>query len=186
MLWSDRQAGAGNRSGDRVQAAAVLVGQDGEIAEIAATEVSPLTVARTADDALCELHFWVRYSLREYVGFMWQHTGYLIRRRRIGWPASPYMRIKSTATAALHFMLLRRGRRTYELTIDDHGIVRTRDTGVTLIEWDDVSGLRTYPAGLMMVLKRGTLPIPFRCLKGNEADMLRTLVTAHKGGVLAD
>jgi hypothetical protein len=37
----------------------------------------------------------------------------------------------------------------------------------------------------MMVLKRGTLPIPFRCLKGNEADMLRSLVTEHKGGAAA-
>jgi hypothetical protein len=181
MLWSDRQAPAGN-----VKAAAVLVEQDGECAEIAATAVSPITLARTADDALCELHFWVRYTLLEYVGFMWQHSGYLIRRRRIGWPASIYMQFKSTATAALHFILLRRGRRTYELTIDDHGIVRTSDTGVTLIEWDDVSGLRTYSAGLMMVLKRGTLPIPFRCLKGNEADQLRALVTAHKAGVMAD
>jgi hypothetical protein len=186
MLWSDRQAPAGSRSGGRVEAAAVLAEQGGECAEVAATAVSPITVARTAADALCELHFWVRYSLPEYTGFMWEHTGYLIRRRRIGWPASLYMRIKSTATAALHFVLLRRGRRTYELTIDDHGIVRTSDTGVTLIEWDDVSGLRTYSGGLMMVLKRGTLPIPFRCLKGNEADMLRALVTKHKGGVLAD
>jgi hypothetical protein len=177
MLWSDRQAPAGGR----VPAAAVLMEQDGECAEIAATPVAPLAVARSAGDASCELHFWVRYSLGEYVGFMWQHTGFLIRRRRIRWPASLYMRTRSTAMAALNFVLLRRGRRTYELTIDGHGIVRTSDTGVTLIEWADVSGIRTYSKGLMMVLKRGTLPIPFRCLKGGEADMLRALVSEHKG-----
>jgi hypothetical protein len=180
MLWSDRQAPAGS-----AKAATVLVEQDGECAEVAATPAAPLAVPRSAGDALCELHFWVRYSLREYVSFMWQHTGFLIRRRRIRWPASLYMRSKSTAMAALNFVLLRRGRRTYELTIDDHGIVRTSDTGVTLIEWADVSGIRTYSRGLMMVLKRGTLPIPFRCLKGNEAEMLRALVSEHKGGVMA-
>jgi hypothetical protein len=37
----------------------------------------------------------------------------------------------------------------------------------------------------MMVLNRGTLPIPFRCLKGDDADMLRALVTEHKGGAAA-
>ena len=42
--------------------------------------------------------------------------------------------------------------------------MRTSDTGVTLIGWDDVARIRTYTKGFMMVLKRGTLPIPFRCL----------------------
>jgi hypothetical protein len=185
MLWSDRQAPAGNRGGGPVKSAAVLMDEDGECAEIAATAVPPIAVARAAGGALCELHFWVRYSLLEYVSFMWEHTGYLIHRRRIRWPASLYMRLRSTATAGFHFMMLRRGRRTYEVAIDGHGIVRTSDTGVTLIEWDDVSGVRTYSRGLMMVLNRGTLPIPFRCLKGDEAEMLRALVTEHKGGAAA-
>lgn len=168
MLWSDRQAPAE---------------QAAECAEIAATAAAaPVAMARAVGCAPCELHFWVRYSLSEYVSFMWQHTGFLIRRRRIGWPVSVYMQVKSTAGAALNFMLLRRARRTYEFTIDDHGIVRTSDTGVSLIGWDDVTGLRSYARGLMMVLKRGTLPIPFRCLKGDEAETLRALVAAHKGG----
>jgi hypothetical protein len=29
------------------------------------------------------LHFFVRYTLAEYVSFMWQHGGFLIRRRRL-------------------------------------------------------------------------------------------------------
>jgi hypothetical protein len=69
------------------------------------------------------------------------------------------------------------------MMIDEHGVVRTSDTGVTLIDWADVSALRTYPRGLMMVLKRGTLPIPFRCLKDGEVETLRALVTANKGEV---
>jgi hypothetical protein len=179
MLWSDRQGPAGN-----VKAATVLIEQEGECAEIAATAVAPqMAAARPASGASSELHFWVRYSLREYISFMWQHTGYLIHRRRIRWPASLYMRTRSTATAAMHFVLLRRGRRTYEIMIDEHGIVRTSDTGVTLIDWADVSALRTYSRGLMMVLKRGTLPIPFRCLKEGEVETLRALVTANKGEV---
>jgi hypothetical protein len=134
--------------------------------------------------ALCDLHFYVRYSLPEYVNFMWQHGGYLIRRRRIGAMASLYMRIKSTATSALHFVLLGRGKRTYEFTIDAHGIVRaTKDAagGVTLIDWTDVMAIRSYSCGFMMMLKRGTLPIPFRCLDADGEAAMRAYAAERKG-----
>ncbi len=119
------------------------------------------------------LHFLVRYTLGEYVAFMWQHAGYLIRRRRVGAVNSGYLRVKSTLTAAMHFILLRRGSRTYEMTIDDHGIVRVSDSGVTLIGWDDVRLIRRYRNGFLMVLKRGTLPIPYRCLSEGEISAFR-------------
>ena len=137
----------------------------------------------TAGTALGDLHFFVRYSLREYIGFMWQHGGFLIRRRHIRWPASLYLRIKSTASAALNFVLLGRGRRTYEFTIDEHGIVRTSG-GVTLIGWSDVMSVRTYSHGFMMVLKRGTLPIPFRCLNEAQRGAMRALAEARRDHLL--
>jgi hypothetical protein len=124
------------------------------------------------------LHFFVRYTLREYTSFMWQHGGFLIRRRRVRWPASLFLRLRSTLGAALNFVLLGRGRRTYEFTIDQHGIVRTSG-GVTLIEWDDVSAVRTYSRGFMMILKRGTLPIPFRCLSELQLTAMRELMAAR-------
>lgn len=128
---------------------------------------------------LGELHFFVRYSLPEYISFMWQHGGFLIRRRRIRWPASFFLRFKSTFSAALNFVLMGRGRRTYEFTIDEHGIVRTSG-GVTLIDWEDVSAVRTYTRGFMMVLKRGTLPIPFRCLSDAQMAVMRNLAAARQ------
>jgi hypothetical protein len=124
------------------------------------------------------LHFLVRYTLGEYIAFMWQHAGWLIRRRRVGRINSHYLRIKSTFTAALHFILLRRGSRTYEMTIDEHGIVRVSDSGVTLIGWDDVRLIRRYRNGFLMVLKRGTLPIPYRCLQQDEITALRGFATS--------
>ena len=124
------------------------------------------------------LHFFVRYTLREYTSFMWQHGGFLIRRRRVRWPASLFLRLKSTSSAALNFVLLGRGRRTYEFTIDEHGIVRTSG-GVTLIGWEDVAAVRTYSRGFMMVLKRGTLPIPFRCLSEGQVAAMRELAAAR-------
>jgi len=132
---------------------------------------------------LSDLHFFVRYTLGEYLSFMWEHGGFLIRRRRIRWPASLYLRLKSTLSAALHFILLGRGRRTYEFTIDQHGIVRTSG-GVTLIGWEDVIGVRTYSRGFMMVLKRGTLPIPYRALSETQAEAMKELAAARRDALL--
>lgn len=126
------------------------------------------------------LHFLVRYTLAEYTGFMWQHAGYLIRRRRVGPVNSVYLRLKSTFTAALHFVLLGRGRRTYEMTIDPHGIVRVSDQGVTLIGWHDVRLIRRYRNGFLMMLARGTLPIPYRCLSDADIAALRDFAATRR------
>jgi hypothetical protein len=176
MLWSDRQGRTVN-----VDGAAILVQSD-DGACVGTGKAEPEEAAPRSLPVPCELHLQVRYKLSEYVSFMWQHGGFLIRRRRIGWPASLYMRIRSTAAAALNFMLLGRGRRTYEITIDEHGIVRTSDTGVTLIGWEDVSAIRSYTRGFMLVLQRGTLPIPFRCLNGTDMEAMRCLAAARKAG----
>lgn len=116
------------------------------------------------DAGMRSLQFKVRYGLPEYISFTWQHCGYLIRRRRIGALATWWLCFKSTASAALHFVLQGRARRTYDFTIDEHGIVRASGTGVTLVPWRDVSAVRRYSCGYMLVLARGTLPVPFRCL----------------------
>ncbi|SFD64325.1 YcxB family protein [Massilia yuzhufengensis] len=148
-----------------------------------AADVSAPPPAAASPVPLSELHFFVRYTLGEYLSFMWEHGGFLIRRRRIRWPASLYLRLKSTLSAALHFILLGRGRRTYEFTIDQHGIVRTSG-GVTLIGWEDVVGVRTYSRGFMMVLKRGTLPIPFRSLSDAQLAAMKELATARRDALL--
>jgi hypothetical protein len=121
------------------------------------------------------LEFSVRYTLTEYVSFMWQHARHLIRRRRIRAPASWYMLLKSTWGAAFHFVMQRRSRHTYRFAIDQHGIVRTGPGGVTLIGWDDVNAIRNYSRGRLLVLKRGTLPIPARCLSRAQSDRLAGL-----------
>jgi hypothetical protein len=144
----------------------------------AAPEIGAPFAALSRLDALpFSLHFLVRYTLGEYIGFMWQHAGYLVHRRRVGAINGGYLRCKSTVIAALHFILLGRGRRTYEMTIDAHGIVRVSDSGVTLIGWDDVRLIRRYRNGFLMILQRGTLPIPYRCLNEGEIGELRTFAT---------
>ena len=143
------------------------------------TELAGTDVADTAASDAGALHFKVRYALPEYVSFMWQHAGYLIRRRRIGTLATYWMLSKSTSAAAMHFVAQGRSRHLYDFLIDVHGIVRTSGTGVTLVPWADVVAIRRYSRGYMMVLKRGTLPIPFRCL-----DVVQTAVLEAFGATV--
>jgi len=131
------------------------------------------------------LEFTVRYSLPEYVVFMWQHARYLIRRRRIGAPASWTMLLRSTWLAGFHFVLQGRSRHTYGFTIDQHGIVRTGPGGVTLIGWEDVSAIRSYSRGRLLVLKRGTVPIPARCLNRQQSDSLAAYAAAFAASIRA-
>jgi hypothetical protein len=127
-----------------------------------------------------EVHFKVRYALPEYISFMWQHAGYLIRRRRIGKLATYWMLSKSTSAAAMHFVAQGRSRHLYDFLIDVHGIVRTSGTGVTLVPWADVIAIRRYTKGYMLVLKRGTLPIPFRCLDSAQTAVMDAFAATVK------
>ncbi|MET0857264.1 MAG: YcxB family protein [Telluria sp.] len=170
MLWFNHPKPVGNR-----KPIAVLVQQHRDQRNTTTLETPRAdipTLHDTAELALMPLEFSVRYSLFEYVSFMWQHAHHLIRRRRIQAPASWYMLIKSTWASAFHFVTQGRSRHTYAFTIDRHGIVRTGPGGVTLIGWEDVSAIRSYSRGRLMVLKRGTLPIPSRCLTREQSDSL--------------
>ena len=143
--------------------------------------ILPVEIARASPAAL---EFSVRYSLLEYVSFMWQHAGFLIRRRRIGRLATYYMLTKSTSVSAFHFVTQGRSHRTYAFTVDAHGIVRSTPGGVTLIGWEDVLAIRTYSRGYMLVLRRGTLPIPFRCLNGEQVDCMAAYAPWMKAGAV--
>jgi hypothetical protein len=64
--------------------------------------------------------------------------------------------------------------------------VRSTGTGVTLIEWPDVVAVRGYSRGLMLVLQRGTLPIPFRCLDAGQLAVLRRLAESRKASTVEE
>ena len=170
MLWFNHRKPVGTRKPVAVLApqhidAPNTLAQDSPAANLSSLHGSGGAVALA-------LEFSVRYGLPEYVSFMWQHARYLIRRRRIGVLAGCAMLVKSTWLAGFHFVVQGRWRHTYGFTIDQYGIVRTGPGGVTLIGWEDVSAIRSYSRGRLLVLKRGTLPIPARCLSRQQADGL--------------
>ena len=167
MLWFNHPKSAGSR-----KPVAALVQQHIDPANRLTPGTPAPSLPGNGNAVALPLEFSVRYSLPEYVSFMWQHARYLIRRRRIGAPASWTMLVKTTCLAGVHFVLQGRARHTYGFIIDQHGIVRTGPGGVTLIGWQDVSAIRSYSCGRLLVLKRGTLPIPARCLNRQQSDSL--------------
>ena len=172
MSWINHQTQSGSGAPLRRETASSASGcLEGPASEL---PLSNTSAAATGPERL-QLRFTVRYSLPEYVSFMWQHGGYLIRRRRMGRLVSLWLLFKSTSAAAMHFVTQGRARHLYDFTIDEHGIVRTNGTGVTLVPWSDVSAIRRYSRGYMLVLKRGTLPIPYRCLDGAQAGAMDAL-----------
>jgi hypothetical protein len=151
--------------------------------------VAPVPVTRRSDGTAPggklappqnELHFSVQYGLPEYLSFMRQHAAYLIRRRRVGRVTGFWLLSKSTSAAAMHFVAQGRGQRLYDFSIDDHGIIRVCGTGVTLVPWADVSAIRRYTRGYVVVLKRGTLPIPFRCLNAAQLTTMELFMARVK------
>ena len=179
MSWLDHRAqpGSGGPVGGPLRREGGV--SDPQRIDLPLAELSSAPVPVPAAQA-GQLQFTVRYALPEYVSFMWQHAGFLIRRRRIGRIASWWMLFKSTSAAAIHFVTQGRSRHLYDFTIDEHGIIRTSGTGVTLVPWADVSAIRRYSRGYMMVLKRGTLPIPLRCLSGAQAGVLEMFASSLK------
>lgn len=173
-MWFNHPKPVGSR-----KPVAMMVQQHSEPEPLVLTTSPHQTPMLQAQDpaSLATIEFSVRYGLWEYIAFMWQHAGYLIRRRRIAAPASWYMRVRSTWSSAFHFILQGRSRALYQFTIDRHGIVRTGPGGVTLIGWNDVTAMRSYSGGRMLVLKRGTLPLPARCLDAAQSASLAGYAT---------
>jgi hypothetical protein len=176
MLWFNHPRPVGSRKPVAVPVQQHIDPPNIVTLDTPASDLPDLHGGRNDNDAgnaaALPLEFSVRYSLGEYVSFMWQHARYLIRRRRIGAPSSWYMLVKTTWSAGFHFVIQGRSRHTYGFAIDQHGIVRTGPGGVTLIGWEDVSAIRSYSRGRMLVLKHGTLPIPARCLNRQQSDSL--------------
>lgn len=65
-------------------------------------------------------------------------------------------------------------------TIDTAGIERVTALGTMVLGWDEIVAVRTYSRGYVLLMQRGGLPIPLRCLSAAQTTRLRALVAAHR------
>jgi hypothetical protein len=57
--------------------------------------------------------------------------------------------------------------------IDADGIERTTRTGRMACRWDEVKAVRRYRQGYLVIMEKGAMPIPFRCMTAMEQERFR-------------
>lgn len=77
------------------------------------------------------------------------------------------------------FMLKKRRMPVCEFTIDRTAIARSSAEGDLRRGWSEVTSVRSYSRGYLLVFKRGALPIPFRCLDSGQLERLRAFALAR-------
>lgn len=69
-------------------------------------------------------------------------------------------------------------------TIDGTAIAQRSARGEFRRGWDEVTGVRSYRRGYLLLFARGALPIPFRCLDSGQRQRLRALaLTRQASGI---
>lgn len=85
--------------------------------------------------------------------------------------------ITATAWVALVgtpvFYLKRRRMPLCSFRIDATGIERRSDIGTLVRTWADIDGVRRYRQGYLLMMGRGGMPIPYRCLDRKQQATLR-------------
>jgi len=79
------------------------------------------------------------------------------------------------------FLLKQRRMPVCDFTIDDATIAYCAKAGNFRRGWDEVTGVRSYSRGYLLVFRRGALPIPFRCLDSSQLERLRARAFARPG-----
>nr|WP_314540484.1 YcxB family protein [uncultured Massilia sp.] len=62
--------------------------------------------------------------------------------------------------------------------IDGAGIERTSRAGTFVRAWSDVAAVRRYRRGYLLLLDKGAVPIPYRCLDQTQQEAFRKLARA--------
>lgn len=131
------------------------------------------------------IRFSVAYGLREYLGIVHDHLDFLARRDKPGARRWPGGRLATTVCIALLatpiFYMKKRNMPVCEFHIDANGIERSTRQGAVVRRWDQVEGVRRYRHGYLVTFAKGAIPIPFRCLTGEQQERLRALFIARAG-----
>lgn len=81
------------------------------------------------------------------------------------------------------FLFKKRRMPSCSFRIDGGGIERSSRTGTLVRAWSDVAAVRRYRRGYLLLLDKGALPIPYRCLDRGQSDAFRRLALERAGPV---
>jgi len=125
------------------------------------------------------IEFSVVYRRREYLSFVQAHvrtrigTDPSLRAERRHWedglPTLSLMeRCVIGAIGSLMFAYKRRLMPRCDFRIDAQGIRRQSARGGLHLIWDEVQAVHRYPAGYLITISKGVMPLPRRCMTTNQ------------------
>jgi hypothetical protein len=83
------------------------------------------------------------------------------------------------------FLLKRRRMPVCAFLIDETGIARDSKAGMVKYSWADIVAVRSSAEAVLVLTKRGGIPLPLRCLSSTQAAALRMLVIRHRATLAA-
>ena len=83
------------------------------------------------------------------------------------------------------FFLKKRRMPVCEFRVDGDGIERTSRLGTFKKTWDEVTMVRRYERGYLLMFAKGGIPIPFRCLDQQQLEQLRGYTSGRGQAVAA-
>jgi RimJ/RimL family protein N-acetyltransferase len=120
--------------------------------------------------------FAVSYVFAEHRKFVLEHIRH-VRGHAPSWLARQFI----VAFAALVFVAKKLRMPRCELHIDAAGIRRTTASGALNVPWSEVTAIHRYSPGYLIQVSGGALPIPYRCLNGDQRGRLDQLVLFRQG-----
>lgn len=127
------------------------------------------------------IEFSVSYSLSEYLSMVQEHypsalAEYYSRRGKPTKRMSRLAKLLVVLVASVAFYFKKRRMHVCHFTVDGERIQRVTQDGVLNILWTDVVAVRRYTQGYMVQKFRGAIPLPYRCLTGDQRKLLEVFM----------
>ena len=123
------------------------------------------------DFAMATVQFDVAYQFAEYRLFVFDHL-HQLKGKRVG----VFGRFLVTVVAAPMFFLKKMKMPLSSFTVDADGISRRTSGGELRLSWGEVTAVHRYSPGYLIEMKRGAVPIPYRCLNESQRSSLEAFV----------
>lgn len=154
-------------------------------------KVATLEIEAVPVDAEPALRFTVVYALREYLAILsdhlpaglrnWERARAKAPRDGLSWSSRIALRVLLPIMGTPVFLMKKRRMPVCEFVIDASGIERRTRDGTLQVPWSDVVKVHRYTQAYLIDKGRGGLPIPYRCLTGEQRAGFERLLLSRFG-----
>jgi hypothetical protein len=125
---------------------------------------------------MAPIRFHVSYKLPEYLAFAREHVCFVTGKERLPWLTMLYL----TVVASLVFFYKKLRMPLCEFEIYDDRIVRTTSGRELVVPWNEVTAIHHYSRGYLVAQRDGAMPLPYRCLSGEQAIVLAAMIKCRE------